>query len=303
MVADIHHNYRIVVNDQDVTASVRKHFISLELTDNDKDNADELVLVTSKKFKRPDYNDKIKVFLGWGENLTFAGLFYVQSTKITDNKQLTINATGVNFSGDLKQRRFQTYIDMTLGDVVWEIAVRHDLEVRTNIDVGSRFEQANESDLGFLNRLAREHNAVFNIKNNTLYFMQKGTEVPYISVDINKCITSEITRSNKTLYKSCKAIYHNTKLNKSISVIYGEGSPQLVKQGKWLNDDDAMTEAKNALIRANKGQAKGNLKMKGHVCFSGSKLELDNEHYEVTKVFHYISDGWETALDFDNFSN
>lgn len=302
MVNSIHHNYQFIVNDKDVTASIRSHFMSLSLTDNDKDDADELTLTLSAKFKRPNYKDKIKVFLGWGNELKFAGLFFVQSTSIRDNRELTIKATGVDFNGDLKERRCFTYLDFSLGDIAWEIASRHDLEVKTNFEESSRFEQKHESDLAFLDRLAKEYNAIFNIKNNTLYFMKIGTEVPNISIDINRCKSSEITYTNKTLYKSCHAIYHNTKLNKKNVVQTGEGKPILIKQGRWHNDDEALIVAKNSLKRANKGESQGSLTTRGEVLFAGSKLELDNEFYEVTKVTHNISNGWQTTLDFKSFT-
>lgn len=305
MVESIHLNYKIVVNDENVTQKVSEHFISLQVTDNDKDDSDEITLTLSAKFKRPSYQDKIKVFLGYENDLKFAGLYYVQTTNIRDNKQLTIRATGVDFNGDLKQRKSITYPPAVLSDetvtlahVVKQIASRHGLESKTDLDIGKRFEQINESDLNFLNRLAKEYNAIFNIKNNTLYFMTKGGEVPKVTIDINRCYTSDITYSNKTLYKSCKAVYHNSKTNRKHEIVTGEGDPQLVKQGQWLNDDDAMTAAKNALTRANKSNVDGSLSTKGRLIFAGSQLTLDDNIYEVTQVTHDISKGWKTTVNF-----
>jgi len=302
-------NYQILVNDKDVTSSVRKHFIALQITDNDKDDADELTLTLSAKFKRPSDTDKIKVFLGYGNDLKFVGLFIIQTTNIRDNRQLTIKATGADFNGDLKERKNLTYPPIplseekiTLASVVKEIASRHGLEVKTDMNIGERFEQINESDLHFLNRLAKEHDVIFNIKNNTLYFMKKGGEVPNISIDINKCSNSDITHSNKTLYKSCKAIYHNTKLNKKAEVITGSGKPQLIKEGQWQNDSDALLAAKNALTRANKSKVDGNLTTRGQVVFAGSKLTLDDDVFEILKVTHNLSKGWKTTLNFKNFT-
>lgn len=293
-------NYRLDVNGVDVTDKVKPFFVSLRLTDNDGDEADELVLTLSAKFSRPAYGDKIKVFLG--SPLTFVGLFFVQSTSVRNARELVINATGVDFNGDLKERRQHSYIDVTLGDVAREIAVRHGLNIKTNLMIGNRFEQKNESDMSFLNRLAKEYNAVFNIKNNTLYFVDQEMDVPSIVVDINRCTESDIMHSNTTVYKSCKAIYHSTKLNKAVSVIYGSGKPVLVEQGKWSNDDDALEAAKNALARANKGKASGSLSMRGQVVFAGSKLTLDKVTYQIKKVTHYVKNGWSTNLEFKNLT-
>jgi len=302
-------NYKILVNNSDVTNSVRKYLVSLQITDNDKDDADELTLTLSAKFKRPSNTDNIKVFLGYGNELKFAGLFTIQTTSIRDNRQLTIKATGADFNGDLKQRRNLTYPPLgpsnktiTLASVVKKIASRYQLEVKTDIDINGRFEQENESDLNFLNRLAKEYNAIFNIKNTTLYFMQKGGEVPRIFIDINKCLSSNISYSNKTLYKSCKAIYHNTKLNKKAEVVTGSGKPQLIKEGQWKNDNDALLSARNALTRANKNESNGNLTTRGQVIFAGSKLTLDDEVFQINKVTHNLSKGWKTTLNFKGFT-
>lgn len=290
--------YRIVVNDKDVTAKVKPYLTSISMTDNDSEQVDELTLELTNKFLRPSYQDKIKLFVGE----QFLGLFYVQKTTIRDNRQLTITASATDFSSGLKERRSTHYEDMTLSQVASEIASRNDLAIKSNInDFSLRYEQVNESDMSFLNRLAKENNAIFNIKNATLYFMKKGTEVPSVEIDINSCNTVEITYSNKTLYKSCKVTYQNTKLNKRVSVIVGKGSPELVKQGHFHNDDEARIYGENALTRANKGLSEGNLSIVGQVIFAGSNLTLDNEMYSISKVTHTINNsGWVTSCDFSN---
>lgn len=297
-------HYRIVVNGEDVTDTIKPLFISMQVTDNDKEQADELTLTMSKKFVRPVYNDSIKVYLGYGDKLEFVGLFFVQKTTIRDNRELTISATSTDFNVALKERRHVNYDDITLGALTTKIAQRHGLNVRTDLfDNAAKFEQINESDLHFLNKLATAHNAVFNIKNSTLYFMKKGSvDVPVIAIDINRCSSSEITHSNKTLYKSCKAVWQDTKLNKTAYITAGEGKPELVKQGHFQSYNEALDVAKNALIRANKGLAEGSLSTAGQVIFAGSKLTLDNEEYEISTVRHSVTNtGWTTSLDFKNF--
>lgn len=299
-------HYRIVVNGEDVTAAIKPLFIRLTISDNDKDEADELTITVSATFARPAYKDEIKVFLSNDKDTPpqFLGLFLVQKTTIKNKRQLTIIANGADYSGELKERRHANYENTTLGAVASDIAARHGLAVRTNISQPvTRFEQINEFDLHFLNRLAKEHNAIFNIKNNTLYFMAKGSqEVPKVTINGGQCDDLEITHSNQTLYKSAKASYQNTKLNKVVSVVVGEGTPQLYKQGHFQNDDEARTFAANALARANKGLINGTLTKKGQVLFAGSELTLDGEECTVKKVRHTVKNltGWKLSAEFDN---
>lgn len=294
--------YRLIVNGNDVTDSIAPYLVSLQVTDNEKNESDELSITVSAKFKRPAYRDQIKVFMGDKQAQQFVGLFYVQKTSIRNNRELTITATGIDFSGELKERRHQRYEQVTLADLAGTIAQRHGLQVKSDItqpviDV----DQVDESDLNLLNRLAKEHGSIFNIKNATLYLMRREIAPPAVTLDINKCTESEITHSSTTLYKSCKAIYQNTRLNQYVAVTVGNGKPELTKQGHFQNDEEAQVFAKNALVRANQATATGRLTVPGRVLFAGSRLNLDGQSYIITRVEHSMdSNSWLTGLEFNN---
>lgn len=296
MVAQI--RYRILVNDKDVTAKITPHLVSIQLTDNEKDESDELTIVVGSKFKRPNYSDKIKVYLGG----RFAGLFHVQKTRIRNNKELTITATGIDFNGELKERKQERHEQISLADLAAKVAARHGLQVKSDVNIARDVEQVNESDLAMLNRLAKEHSCIFNIKNGTLYLMQRAVEPPAVSINIDECIDSDIEHSNTKLYKSCTVIYQNTKLNKVVKVTVGDGSPVLNKQGHFKSDDEAKLFAESALKRANQGTAEGSATISGRIIFAGSKLSLDGQAYIITRVEHTLNSdgGWQTALKFNN---
>ncbi|WP_201341705.1 hypothetical protein [Abyssogena phaseoliformis symbiont] len=106
----------------------------------------------------------------------------------------------------------------TLSQLADVIAQQHGLKIRANTDILTGIiQQYNKSDTDLLNRLAKDNNLVFNIKNNLLYLMDKSADMPYVCVDIDRCIDSDITYSNKKLYRSCKAVYHNTKTTKQLN--------------------------------------------------------------------------------------
>lgn len=290
--------YGVLVNDKDVTTKITPHLVSIQLTDNEKDKSDELTIVVGSKFKRPKYSDKIKIYLGG----RFAGLFHVQKTSIRNNKELTITATGIDFNSQLKERKHERHEQISLADLAAKVAARHGLQVKSDVNITRDVEQVNESDLAMLNRLAKEHSCIFNIKNGILYFMQRAVEPPAVSIDIDDCIDSDIEHSNTKLYKSCTVIYQNTKLNKVVKVTVGDGSPVLNKHGHFQSDNEAKLFAENALKRANQGTAKGSATISGRIIFAGSKLSLDNETYTTTRVEHTLSNdsGWQTTLNFNN---
>lgn len=296
--------YKIVVNGEDVTAAIRPYLQSITVTDNFSEQADSLTLVTASKFQRPAYKDKIKVYLGYKEPLAYMGLFHVQSTTVRNNKELTINATGVDYQSTLKERQTKTYI-MPLKSALETIALRQGLESRIDIKepATAHFEQNNESDLAFLNRLAKEYNAIFNIKNNTLYFVQDEQQVPSYSVDITKCFTSEITESNTSWYACARATYQDTQLNKVATVQVGDGSPMMIVRGNWLCSEDALEAAEKALERANAAQGFGRASFKGQAMFAGGLINIDGGEYQLKMVTHRVQPAWITEVEFKSKTN
>lgn len=294
--------YRLIVGGADVTDRVRPWLFRLKLSDNENDQSDHLALHLSAKFKRPDYPDRIEVWLGNSLPLTFAGLFYMHKTCIRNNRELTITATSVDFNSEIKERRHLRYEQITLASLAETIAKRHGLKVRSDVTQPTLdIDQINESDLNLLNRLAKEHGHIFNIKNATLYYMQREIAPPVVTLNIAQCVTSEITHTNRTWYRSCKAIYQNIRRNEFVTVTVGRGKPCLVKEGHFQDDKEARLYAENALRRANRATAEGRLTLPGRILFAGSRLNLDEQSYVITRVEHSInSDGWLTSIEFNN---
>jgi phage protein D len=168
----------------------------------------------------------------------------------------------------------------------------------------------------FLNRLAKDYNAIFNIKNDTLYFMQKIKEnkknesLPSCVIDVNKCNDISIEHSNKTMYNSCEVSWHDTKENKSFTkIVPTNGSAPILKfKGSFQTEAEAIEKAKAKLQKANQGLIKGSLSNMGQVVYAGATLTLknsiddDNESYQITTVRHTVNkqSGWVTSIDFEN---
>ena len=289
--------YKLVANGEDKTAAIAPYLISLSITDNQKDQADELRITVGKKFARPAFGDEIKVYLGDATLLQFVGAFYVQKTSIVNNQKLVITATGVDFSKSIKERRQQRYEQITPIQLAKVIADRHGLRLRSTIaEPVLDIEQHNESDLNLLNRLAKEYSWVFNIKNNTLYLTYQELDPPQVNVAIATCIDSEITHSSTKLYKSCQVVYQDTRTNKKVTVIAGEGKPVLFKRGHFDNEALAQQFAENALKRASQGTGSGRLTITGQVVFAGATLNVDNQQFTISRVEQTVhKDGWQNA--------
>jgi len=306
--------FKLLANDKDVTAALQKELISLTFKDEENNKADELTIKVGGEFARPKYEDELKLYLGYGDDLVYCGLFKVQTSTRSDNNILTISATGVNFSSILKEKRDVTYEKISIKGICKQIADRNVLKLKSDFDDVAilSIAQSNESDLHFLNRLAKDYNAIFNIKNDTLIFTKKikenkkNEDLPSYTISANEVRTLSIKHSNKTLYKSCKSIWHDTKENKTKEVVVGFGEPVLINKGNFKNEAEAKAKAQAKLERAVQGLVSGSLSMAGEVIFAGSTLNLidtleDDGEYRIRTVNHnFTSDGWTINLEFEN---
>lgn len=309
-------NVVININGKDKSKKIMEHLESLTIVDNANNESDTFTLSINGRFKRPKYNDVIKVYLGFDDELNFFGLFRVEKSTKTF-KGLTISATGINFGESFKVQRNITYERVSIKEIVNQVSNRHQLKNKSDFDdiyITSQA-QTNESDMHFLNRIAKEYNAIFNIKNDTLYFMKKIKEnkknnnLPKYNIDLNSCGDSPtIEHSTKTFYNSCEVSWHSTKDNKTFKKIVplGGGDPILKYKGSFKNEAEAIVKATAKLERVNQGIIKGSLSTEGIKIYAGGILTLknslddDNIEYQITKVSHsFNNNGWITSVDFE----
>jgi len=276
---------------------------SIQLIDENGTATDELQLKFDGSFSRPSYKDEIKVWLGYKESgLYFCGTFLVQTTTQT-KLSLTVKATSTNFTANLKEKVNISYENLTLKDLVSKIASKHGLRVKADFrDVFLKhISQTNESDLHLLDRLAKDYNATFNIKNNTLIFIEKTkSDLPIFSIDKDEAENYSLTYANKTLYKSVKATFRDTKENKDIEVIYGSGEPVYHLRGSFKSKEEALKRAEGVLGLLNSGTVKGSLTCTGRNIIAGGKLSFDDSEYLIKRVTHTINgSGYSVKVEFE----
>lgn len=299
-------DFKIIAQGQNITESLKKNLINLELKDEDGNMADELTLNISSVYKRPKYGDELKVYLGYEETkLTYMGAFKVQTSTIKNKETMQITATGVDFSGELKVKKSREFINTNLKAIVSEIASEHLLTPVCDVGINiSYIAQHDQSDLAFLQKIANDNQLIFSIKDNNLICVHKKQEKIKYAIDYKDVIDISITHSNKTKYESAKVIYRDTKLNKDKEVEVLEGTPQLILERCCKDDNEAKRIALAALDRVNTGTVTGDLTIPFKVIFAGGILNLsgslDDGEYGITSVSHTLdSGGFTTAINFE----
>ena len=310
-------NFKLLANDKDITEKINKDTSKIEFQDEEGDVADQITLVIEGTFKKPKYEDELKLWIGTQENgLFYCGLFSVQTSTYKDGSKtsMVITATSANFSKNLKVKRNQSYENASIKKIMQIIASRHELEVASDFDdiYILHLEQTNESDLHFMKRLAAEYNALFAVKNNKIVFKhkikdnKKSSSLPRFKLPRDEDTDISIQNADKTLYYSCQAVWHDTKENKQQSVTVGDGEPIKLIKDSFESMADAKIKAEATLQKANAGIKVGTISNYGFELYAGGILEVsgtpeDDGDYSIKRASHILDEnGWNVTIDIEN---
>ncbi|EJT9083660.1 phage late control D family protein [Salmonella enterica] len=175
--------FSITIEGKDVTTVMDARLMSLTLTDNRGFEADQLDLELDDadgQIVLPRRGAVIHLALGWkGQPLFPKGAFTVDEIEHSGAPdRLTIRARSADFREPLNTRREKSWHQTTVGEVVKEIAARHNLKVALGQDLTDKaldhMDQTNESDASFLMKLARQYGAIASVKDGNLLFIRQG---------------------------------------------------------------------------------------------------------------------------------
>ncbi|WP_294962642.1 contractile injection system protein, VgrG/Pvc8 family [Sulfurimonas sp.] len=307
--------FKLLANGKDVTKSINLNSSKIEFNDEAGVVSDDISLTIEGTFKKPKYEDELKLWIGTKEKgLFYCGLFMVQSSKNNNDTSIDITATAADFSKSLKRKRNLSYESVSIKQIVQKVATRHKLEVVSdfediNID---HIEQTSESDLHFLKRIAKDYNALFAVKNNKIVFKKKmknakkSENLPRYTLIKDEFSGVSIENTNKTLYSSCKAVWRDTKDNKQHSITVGSGEPVKIIKDSFENVADAKIKAEATLQKANAGTKSGSINSYGFELYAGGILDLqgtaqDDGEYDIISSHHTLdSSGWNMSVEIEN---
>lgn len=307
---------KLIANGKDVTESLRPHLVSIEYSDDIDDTADGFsIKLQGESFTPPSFKDTLKVWLGYAGDLWYIGSFSVLKSRLEyETMEMEVTATPVNFGSEIKEKRTESFDNVTLDQILHKIGARHGLKVKNSFPkhTYSHKSHTNTSDLEFMRRLAKELGATFAIKNGTILFRPKKggdneSELPSISIDAAQTKGLNLETLDKTVYSSAKASWHSTKENKTKSITVGSGKPVLHFKGSFKNESDARVKAKAALESSNRGNVRGGFEYEGMNVIAGAKMKLSNlppgwpSQFGIKQVRHAWSDsGYTVNVEFEN---
>ena len=307
--------YRLRLDGQDITPQINARLISLSLEEARGDTADQLDLVLSDHdgaLALPRKGVKIELAIGFiGQELVDKGRFVVDEVEHSGAPDtVTIRARSADLRDSLRVRRDQSWHATTLGDIVKTIAGRHRIEHRVAPALASvavsHIDQTNESDLNFVTRLAKRHDAVATVKAGALLFLPingsktaSGARLPTIAITRASGDSHNFTQSDRDAYTGVRAYWHDGKKANRKGVLVGTKVTPKTLKDTYATEADAMAAAKAEWQRIQRGLATLKLTLaigvpslvpQSPVTVQGFKQQIDGTKWLASRVTHKLDD-------------
>ncbi|WP_121120071.1 contractile injection system protein, VgrG/Pvc8 family [Croceibacterium ferulae] len=321
-------DWRVTLDGVDLTDRIRPRLVSLSLSEKRGDEADQLDIVLSDadgQLAIPPEGAVLRVHLGWRQGSdVIPGLIDKGAFKVDDvthsgpPDQIAIKARAVDFTSDIRNRRSHSWRRTTLGAVLQAVAGRNGLTARVAADLGAislpAVHQSRESDIAFLRRLGREHDAVATIKAGTLIFARTGAgrttsgqSLPTIALTRRSGDGHNWQRQKREEQKGVTATWQDRRAAKRQAVTVGAADG--AKRLRRVYPDEASARRAAEAERARLARAPATLDMQltlgrpdafpeARVTASGFKPEIDATTWLISEVTHRLdkSGGFRTDL-------
>ena len=312
--------FTIDADGKDITNVIRNRLLSLRITDAAGYDSDTLEISIDDRdgtVALPATGALLRVSLGYEDNLQLMGRFVVDELRLSGPAmKLNITARAADFKQQLKQQKTRAWENITIGGIVSTIAASHELEPIVSGKLADtliqRIDQTDESDLHFLTRLSKEHDAIAKPTNKKLIFAPRGetktaSGQPMTPVSLTRTQLSSWSAqlSDRNKYQSVTAYYHDAFEGQRIPITAGQGEPRYTLRN---NQPDIATAQQAALAKfksLNRGSGSLSFTMPGNpdmmaetpITIFGIRTGIDGR-WIATRVTHELSSsGYVTTVE------
>lgn len=289
--------FTLYYESKDITKSVSPYILSIEYTDNEHGESDELQLIfddTDKLWQSswlPAKGDRLKLHIGYeNEKLLNCGTFEIDEIEFeSPPDSLTVKSLATGIKESFREINSNGFENKTLKQIINEYANKHNLVVIGNIEdiQVERITQNKETDLKFLTRVAEQYGYIFKITEDKLVFYQvkeltkSNTNIILYKSDLTRVNLSEKTSKQ---FKAVQVTYFDPKKKKTIKTTVRNEN---VKKGDTLKITSRVTNKKQATIQANAALNRSNEKITGSFEIIGTPTLVAGINVELKDLGHF----------------
>ena len=210
-----------------------------------------------------------------------------------------------NILTDWTKKYSRSFSETELRTIVEKIAKELNLKAHILIDQPIDYlAQSDISNYAFLDQLARDYNAFFNIKGGELVFKEKTafSNEDKLFLSLNQFSSFKLKASAKEQFKSVVIEVTDTKQNLIRTVKWGQGEPQKTIKTGLLSEQQALNLAKAKLASLNEMVLQGDFSMPGRPLFAGTHFKLQDSNYDhnfrINQLSHKITTDWQLSGQF-----
>ena len=211
----------VKVNGKPVASIFNERLLSLTIIDKEGVGSDtvEVDLNDGHPFAAiPKKGDQLEVSLGYAETgLLPFGLYTIDEPEVRCLPfGMTISGAGSNTRDQFKQSRSRHWDNKTVAEILQQIASENNLTPIIGADVSTHMYpwigQQDESDMHFVERLARKHGALFSVKDGKLIFAKRGSG----QSASGKSLTKIILTPDQIVEGTCRVVFSHRKKVKKV---------------------------------------------------------------------------------------
>ncbi|WP_349966999.1 phage late control D family protein [Wolbachia endosymbiont of Armadillidium arcangelii] len=311
-------DFDIVAKNNPVTEVLKKSLILLRVTDGSGTTSDEAEICINYSSSALELKGNLQVFLGYKETgLLPMGVYKANQITIQSPPQtLRIKCDAASLRGSLKERKSKEWKDITLGDLIKEIAQEHGYEGK----VAERFEnifiphtiQADESDMSFLEGLGKKYDALVKPAGGYIIFIPKGEARSATGKMLGTTVLTpkdiinwEVNFNVRNKYGSVIAKWHSYEKGETIEEKVGNESPSYTLQTLYSTAESAISAAAAKLKQLKRSTSNLNVTVPGNpelfaeakISLSGFCQEIEGE-WVISRAEHILNNrGYQTIVE------
>ncbi|WP_265021284.1 phage late control D family protein [Wolbachia endosymbiont (group A) of Icerya purchasi] len=297
---------------------LRSSLISLRITDESGTMSDEAEICFEHGNNALELKSELEVFLGYKETgLLPMGVYVASEITIQSPPQiLRVKCQAAKLRGSLKEKTSKEWKEITLGNLVREIAEKHGYEAK----IAQKFEdifiphitQTDESDMNFLKRIGDEHEATVKSVGGYIIFIPRGEGKSATGKVLGTTLLTpkdvinwKVNFNVRSKYGSVIAKWYSYERGETIEEKVGNERPSYPIYKLYPTAESAISAASAKLRRLKRGEAKLNVTIPGNpelfaeakINLSGFCQEIDGE-WVIERAEHTLNNrGYQTMIE------